>query len=143
MRFDENLQLRGVLARARTMGLQADQQVGRRELLLALLADDPRGVVRGWRRCGLDGARLVEAVKEWWPDTQAVAPPVSLPLTEDATAVLDAAGRVADAAACKQLLLERLLDTHLRTGAVAAGSPSETTNLGDPTGRALSSLGLL
>jgi hypothetical protein len=138
-----------VLARARLLGIQADREVGVRELLLALLADDPRGVMRAWRSQGLDGHRLVEAVKEWWPAQDGPVPVslTALPLTAQAQAAVEVASR-SPQSAMKDTLLRELLAVPTASQVLAAaaegpaGGPPEAEPI-DATATALSALALL
>jgi hypothetical protein len=135
--------LADLLARARLLGIHADREVGSRELLLALLADDPRGVMAAWRERGLDGRRLLEAVKEWWPSADAAPLPVSamaLPLTAQAKAAVEMAAHPTQGSPREALLAELLTVPAQVEITAVAGGPSE---IADATATALSALALL
>jgi hypothetical protein len=134
-----------LLARARLLGFHADREVGTRELLLALLADDPRGVMAAWRERGFDGHRLIEAVKEWWPSQDAAPVPVSalaLPLTAGATAAVENAAHPTQGSPREALLAELLAVPAPVEVITTAGGPSEVAPA-DATAAALSALALL
>lgn len=136
-------ELTSVVSRARTMAAQNELPVGTRELFLALLAGDPRGVIHAWQDRELNGPRLIEAVKEWWPAADARgALPAGNQLTAEAGAALEWTAEKAGSRAATDVLLNHLLDTCvLQPASTVATVSGEISD--DPTALVLSAMGLV
>lgn len=101
-----------VVALARRLAAQREAPVGRRELLLALAATEPRLVTNAALRQGVDPRRLAWAVSEWWPGGELPAPRVEPPLTAPArTALAGARAAAAGGAPAREALAATLLQS--------------------------------
>jgi hypothetical protein len=120
--------------------VRLEGRVGSRELALALLAREPRSLVRVARRHGLEPKHLLWALGEWWTDgPPAAAQPLLTPEARDLLSrAAVAPSRGAVEALCEQILRP---DTARTTPKPCGESPTEHAN--DPTAAILRSLSLV
>ncbi len=133
-----------IVRRARRLAAHIDDQIGWRELLLAIAIGEPGGVVKQAIKVGLDATRLTWAASEWWSGPDQTNAESAVALTRPAAEAIARAKVAAerDAAPPWQALLgEILAGAGADRGAIKSEGVGETAP--DLTGSTLRALDLI